>query len=124
METNDYILIIENVEDMAGNVIEEGEAGFAHVLGINDLFTEANISIYPNPASDYFTLNIPSLNNIDDELLLTISNLAGQTILKRQYTMQNGGSNFEVNTSLLDKGMYIIKIRSGGSFGIQKLLIK
>lgn len=124
METNDYILIIENVEDMAGNVIEEGEAGFAHVLGINDLFTEANISIYPNPASDYFTLNIPSLNNIDDELLLTISNLAGQTILKRQYAIQNGGSNFEINTSMLDKGMYIIKISSGSGYGMQKLLIK
>jgi hypothetical protein len=124
METNDYILTIENVEDLAGNVIEEGEAGFTHVMGINDLFAEANISIYPNPASSYFTLNIPALNNLDSELILTISSLTGQTIIKRQFAVQNSGSNFEINTSMLDKGMYIIKINSGDSYGVQKLLIK
>ena len=124
METNDYTITINNVEDLAGNAIENGEADFTHTMGINDLFSDANISIYPNPASDYFTLNVPSLNNLDDELLLTISNIAGQTIFKRHYDVQNGGSNFEINTSILDKGMYIIKISSGSSFGMQKLLIK
>jgi endonuclease I len=125
MQTGDYTITVENVKDLAGNVMEMEEAEFAYTSsGINDLFGEANISIYPNPASDYFTINIPQLNAFDKEFKLIISNIAGQTIVEEKYSVQNGEGNFEVNTSMLDKGMYIIKINSGSSYGVQKLLIK
>ena len=124
METNDYTIHISNVEDLAGNVIEDGDAGFSHIMGIGDLFSDGGISIYPNPTSNYFTLNIPSLNNLDKGFKLEIGNLSGHIIVENDYKLQIGGSNFEVNTSMLKKGMYIIKISSGSSYGIQKLLIK
>ncbi len=124
MATNDYTINISNVEDLAGNVIENGEAGFSHIMGIGDLFSDAHISIYPNPTSNYFTLSIPSFNKLDKGFKLEISNLSGQIIIEKDYTVQFGTSHFEVNTSMLEKGMYIIKISSGNSIGFQKLLIK
>jgi endonuclease I len=124
METGDYTITINNVEDLAGNVMEIDETDFSHESsGINDLFNNTNISIYPNPASGYFILNIPPLNNLDKELLLSINNLSGQTIIKKYYTIQRGGNNFIINTSMIDKGMYIIKISTAGKTGVQKLLI-
>ncbi len=124
METGDYTITINNVEDLAGNVMEIDETDFSHESsGINDLFNNTNISIYPNPASGYFILNIPPSNNLDKELVLSINNLSGQTIIKKYYTLQRGGNNFEINTSMIDKGMYIIKISTAGKTGVQKLLI-
>ncbi|NOX47447.1 MAG: T9SS type A sorting domain-containing protein [Chlorobi bacterium] len=123
--TGDYTLTVDNIKDLAGNVMEMEDADFSFVgAGINDLFGNANISIYPNPASAYFTLDIPALNNLDSDLGLTISNLAGQIVFSNQYSVQNSGSKFKVNTSMLEKGMYIIKINSGSDYGVKKLLIK
>lgn len=125
METGDYTILIENISDLAGNVMDNDEAGFSHQSsGINDLFSTGDISIYPNPASDYFILDIPSYNNLDNELLMTISNLSGQTILTKHFNLHRGGGNYEVNTDAIKKGMYIIKIRSTGKTGVQKLIIK
>jgi hypothetical protein len=126
MATNQYTLSISNVEDLAGNPIVSVDSDFEHQssAGINDLFRNAEISIYPNPASDKFTLNISSLENLNKELSLTINSLAGKTILSKQYKLQAGINNFEINTSTLAKGLYFIKIGSGGSSGVEKLLIK
>ena len=125
MVTGDYTLTVENVKDLAGNAMDMEETDFSYLgAGINDLFSKANISIYPNPTSSYFTLNIPALNTLNNELGLTISNLAGQVIFEKHFSVLNSGSRFEINTSMLDKGMYIIKISSGDSYGVQKLLIK
>lgn len=125
METGDYTIIIENILDMAGNAMDNDEAEFSHQSsGINDLFSNGDLSIYPNPASDYFIIDIPSLNNLDKELIMTINNLSGQTVLTRDFNLQKGGGNFEINTSSIEKGMYIIKISSAGKTGVQKLIIK
>lgn len=123
METGDYTITINNVEDLAGNEIENGEADFSYTTGIGDLFTDADILIYPNPTSDCFILNISPLNNLDENLVLSINNLSGQTIIKKHYSLQKGENNFKINTSNLDKGLYIIKISSAGKTGVQKLLI-
>ncbi|MCD4731851.1 MAG: T9SS type A sorting domain-containing protein, partial [Bacteroidales bacterium] len=125
METSDYNITINNIEDLAGNAMENVQTDFTHQSsGINNLFSNADISIYPNPASGYFILNIPPLNNLDKELMLSINNLSGQTIIAKNYTIQKGGSYIEFNTSMIDKGMYIIKISSAGKTGVQKLIIK
>ena len=126
MGTSQYTLSISNVEDLAGNPIESVNVDFDHhsSAGFNDLFSEANISFYPNPASDYFILNIGSLKNLDNELTLTINSLEGKTILSKQYNLQAGNNSFEINTSLFAKGLYFVKINSAGKIGVKKLLVK
>lgn len=126
METGQYTITISNVKDIADNMMETDNIDFDHQssAGVNDLFSQANISIYPNPASDNFTINISSVNTLGDEFEILISNLAGQTIIKKQYSLLSSEHVFNVNTSLLNKGLYFIKIKSGARSGVEKLLIK
>lgn len=119
----DYELSIQNVEDLYGNVMEPQTIPFSYV-GIEEQIFEGDISIYPNPASDYIVLDISPMNNLDKELMMTVNNVAGQTVLTKQYNLQEGGNNFNINTSDLDKGLYIIKISNAGKTGMYKMIIK
>ena len=119
----DYDLTVQNVEDVAGNVMEPQTISFTY-LDIFEQTFDGNISIYPNPASAHFMLDVSPFNQLDKELRLTINNVSGQEIMSQSFTLQNGGNSFKINTSLLDKGLYIIKISSAGKTGVQKLIIK
>ncbi len=121
--SGDYELMVQNVKDVAGNVMEAQTIPFSHV-GIDEQILDGSISIHPNPASDHINLNISPLNNLGRELSMTINSVSGQTIYSQQYNLMEGRSSFDVNTSFLDKGMYIIKINSAGKTGVYKLIIK
>jgi hypothetical protein len=75
------------------------------------------ISILPNPCSDYALLKFPksmnhatlSIHSIDGTLLRRISDIQGM-----EYILENEG---------LKPGVYIIRISNNGEMGSQKLFI-
>ncbi|MCK4662075.1 MAG: T9SS type A sorting domain-containing protein [Bacteroidales bacterium] len=71
---------------------------FGFKPGINDL-NLSNLSMYPNPVND--VLNISNMFNVDR---IVVSNILGQKVR----TFNNVNTDIEINTSELDKGVYII----------------
>lgn len=69
---------------------------------------ENQLSVYPNPASDWLTIN--GLNG--ENCLMTICNLMGQPIMSSQ--------DSKINVSNLQSGIYIVYInRNGGSTALK-----
>ena len=69
---------------------------------INEFNNPDNFRIYPNPATDFFTIecgNIPYLN-------LTIFNVAGQIMLRKELSKNKN----DINISAFSKGIFIIKV--------------
>ena len=66
--------------------------------------TQTNISIYPNPASDNITINIPS-HLIGSDAVIT--NELGQEV---QLIGNITTTNFQVDCSTLESGFYVVKI--------------
>lgn len=125
MPTNQYVVSISNVKDIAGNTMVSDEIGFEHqASGINDLFRSTEVSVFPNPATDNFTLHISSLSGLEEKLKVSVSNLAGQIIIEDNFDVNAGENSFTLNTTSLNQGMYIIKLSSDGKSTMQKLLIK
>jgi hypothetical protein len=64
------------------------------------------LKIYPNPAQDKISINLPVFENLAG-LQLNIYNIQGQMLLQ-QNLIQN---NTEIDISQLEQGIYVAKIR-------------
>jgi len=78
-----------------------------------------NITIYPNPASDYVNLICESSKK---DNIIYISDLNGKIVLKEK--TKNGFSAINVNVSNFKKGIYIVSLASDNFIKKEKLIIK
>lgn len=74
----------------------------------------SKISIYPNPSNDVFYIDAAVLSKVE------IYDLNGR-MLK---SFANVSSNQAINVQDLNKGIYLVKILSGNTFEVKKLIIK
>ena len=68
-------------------------------LAIEDFEKGNSVSLYPNPVSDYFTLNIPVTK-------VEVYSVSGQLV--KSFTT-NGSTDFKFSVSNLESGLYVIK---------------
>lgn len=85
-------------------------------VGIGDVVLESKelkVSIYPNPSSDWVTIEFQkSLEYLNSNLNLRISDISGKTISQELFTPSGTGQyRFDIND--LSKGVYIYQIFSG-----------
>jgi len=75
-------------------------------------------TIYPNPSNGEFVIRLSENNSSDN--LITVTNLLGQEVYR---TVSNKQSNY-INLNNIEKGIYLIRILTGNSETIKKLIIK
>jgi hypothetical protein len=86
------------------------------LVGINnDIYQDAYIMMYPNPAK-----NLVNISTNYELSTVTIINQLGQVVYNQQVT----GSAVQVNTSQLQKGIYFVKVNSVAGESTQKLIIQ
>lgn len=74
-----------------------------------------NSTIYPNPASEYFTVSTHQKST------LKLFDIKGLLILDLEY---NSFSNQKINISNLDKGIYIVQLSSEKGRETRKLILQ
>ena len=83
-------------------------------VGVNENLAEEQLSVYPNPASSFITIDFQSTAN---ENVICVYNSLGQELIK-----QNSYSTSEkINISGLSEGMYFVKVNEYSYFKIQKI---
>ena len=83
--------------------------------------TENLMSIYPNPNSGEFVLELNGASNEMKESLVTIYNLMGQQVFEKQ-VMANGKQTIDV--SALNNGTYLVNVNSNGIVLHKKITIQ
>jgi hypothetical protein len=83
-------------------------------LDVNS-FSKDDFIIYPNPASDFVTVSLPSKFEMGTVVLYT---LLGQKILEQKVTPQSS----IISLKTLEKGMYFYKMESVGLTKTGKIL--
>ncbi len=96
---------------------EDGEFSVINITkgSSGDLDIEANVSIYPNPATD--ALNVISNTNIQR---VRIINFIGQVIFNNEIN----NSSININTSAYQSGVYIISVETSNGVTTEKITIK
>jgi photosystem II stability/assembly factor-like uncharacterized protein len=82
-----------------------------------DIANHDVLNIYPNPASDYITVE-PSDLDLNKNYSITISNIQGQQLF--QQSLDN--SKITLDISGISKGIYFLKINSADGFAVKKFV--
>lgn len=91
----------------------------SEIIGIEDATSATStISVYPNPASEMFTLNI--IRSSNEALTLNIYNVIG-VLVKSEMLKQN---NRQINVGELSNGIYMVEIKTKEWTEKQKLIIQ
>ena len=91
---------------------EPTEVVIETVLGTDDFFT-SSLRYYPNPVADYFTIEY------DGELdAVTVFDLQGKKVL----STSNKEALKRLDMSAMEAGSYIVKVVSGGSVAVVKIV--
>lgn len=85
------------------------------INGVEDIVSNKNYRIYPNPSTGFINIEIRKFENIT----LSIINHTGQEILKKQITERQIE---RINISEFSKGMYFIKITGQDYTTIEKII--
>jgi endonuclease I len=88
-------------------------------------FEETNVetfSVYPNPTSGDFGINISLKEN--ENILVRISDVAGKTVYERNENLKAGNNRLMISSTRLSKGIYMLQLVTENSVNTQKIVIK
>jgi len=89
-----------------------------NVVGLTDISSQFDISLSPNPAQDFVTINI---EGHEGELKnLQVFNLVGRSLLSREIS----NSQFNLDISSLEQGQYFVVFRNEEGIVTKKLIVK
>ncbi len=89
--------------------------------GIGIYFTDAGISIYPNPANTKVNveINIAESSNIE----FTLMDFVGQTLIERNLNFITVLNNTTIDLLNFSNGIYLLKIKKDNSIYKKKIVI-
>lgn len=101
-----YYPIFKLVDSDDGVVTDSTEVTISWISGVETIANGQNISIYPNPFTDIVTLE-------SNDMMKTVSvySIEGKIILSKDIN----DNSYQLNTSDIDKGNYIIKVNYNDS---------
>ncbi|MBK9255616.1 MAG: M36 family metallopeptidase [Saprospiraceae bacterium] len=93
------------------------------VVKTNDTVIEYfNVSLNPNPASDYFTVNATSPTQ--ENALLTVTSIDGKPVFEGRMNIDQNGSVYTVPTAGIPSGFYFVRLQSGNLSTVKKLIVR
>jgi len=78
-----------------------------------------NVNVFPNPASNLLIIDTKNLRN---NISYRIYDLAGKILLNKDNLITS--NNFEINTTSLENGVYILKLQLNNKVYSKKIIIK
>ncbi|MBI9065776.1 MAG: CotH kinase family protein [Salinivirgaceae bacterium] len=89
-------------------------------VGVKESQQVNNLEIYPNPAHNWMNIKIPQSKNKD--IIVRIRTLMG-SVIKIQTGLLSLNNEFLINTSDMEKGIYIIEVTNGNNRFTKRLII-
>lgn len=117
------IHIIGLMMDPSGRVDNASKSGIDDLASVTDLEeTFKGFSIYPNPASEYATVEIQLEATSDVQMRLV--DMSGKEIAARNYGALGVSSTIPLNTADLNAGIYFVELTVNGQRMTKRLVIE
>jgi len=116
-----YFITISNVADLVGNVMEDQVEEFQFV-GIEELFEDGDISVFPNPAKDLINLSFILIEN--SKINVSLLDISGKQLISETYNPHEGSNHLSFDVSNIAKGIYILNLNTEKGNLKYKVIIK
>ncbi len=115
--------VIGMIIDPTGKINNASKFSLEDNVGINDLESNAtSFTIFPNPATMHATVGLELAK--ESEIEISIIDLSGKVVTSRNYGKMNGNMAIDLNTSLLNAGVYMVNVSIDNVSKIQRLVIQ
>lgn len=101
--------------DLAIYYIDDVEL-VACTVGVDEMVGNGTVSIYPNPASDFVTIRVPTISGM---MLVEIIAQDGRVVMEQEFT----GDTDRLDVSTLSNGQYTLRVQSGQRVFVEKMSI-
>jgi hypothetical protein len=88
--------------------------------GVDPTSLVASFSVYPNPTSGAFSVQIS--NTMASDLTITLTNIQGQVIYQNR--VANAVNHQETIGNKLSKGLYFLSVNNGNEVKVQKVVVQ
>ncbi len=83
---------------------------------------EANgFGMWPNPAADHLTVEVPL--EADSDVQLTVFDATGKAAVQQHRMLVKGDNQFSVDLGRLANGVYLVQVRNGEQSSVRKLVV-
>ncbi|MCG8697517.1 MAG: carbohydrate-binding protein, partial [Bacteroidales bacterium] len=82
----------------------------------NSMIGSSSMQVYPNPASQYFTVQLTNFENATIDVI----NMQGKTVMQ----LSNVNQDVSINSQELSNGLYFIKVQDLKSTEVRQLIIR
>jgi len=121
MSGESYNITINNIADLAGNIMEEYSSSFSYV-GIDEIIDNSEVNIYPNPAEEKLNIDFKLLK--DSDIKVEIISISGQSIMSKTVSAKSGNNNLVLDVNTIPKGFYILNLKTSIGEINSKLIIE
>lgn len=108
-----YLAFVLNSTDMFYGIVDNISI-LGQAVGLNDISKTSNLSIYPNPANDFFTISNAN------EAYIKVIDILGRTLITKHISSQNE----TISIKDLNAGIYSVQIIKDGEISSKKLIKK
>jgi len=91
------------------------------VIGINDLFTNNYIGVYPNPNNGVFTVSFNT--QTIDNYTVKITSAIGQTVYEEKLNDFNGTYSNKIDIASFRKGVYLLSVTNSKNETVKKVVV-
>ncbi len=95
--------------------------GESEEIEIPVVFENAGFGMYPNPASDEITVEVPL--EADADVAVTILDPAGKAAIQQHRALTKGDNRITLDVSRLPNGVYFVQVRNGEQLHTRKLVV-
>lgn len=95
--------------------------GETEEIEIPVVFENAGFGMYPNPASDEITVEVPL--EADADVAVTILDPAGKAAIQQHRALTKGDNRITLDVSRLPNGVYFVQVRNGEQLHTRKLVV-
>lgn len=91
-------------------------------LSVDNTQEISNFKVFPNPASK--EINVVFDAQAGEETMVNITNMLGKNVKTELFMPQSGSNQLKINTTDLNKGVYILQLNNGNSTEKRKIIIE
>ncbi len=106
---------------MIGNITPEQTYDFSFV-GIEELFVNGKVNIYPNPADSELNISFDAKDNTNFDVSFT--DISGRVIMRDMYSVTQGVNKISLNLVGISQGIYFLNISEDDSSLRYKIIVK